>query len=114
MGRPPKDLVKFWYNQLKSNGFKDIEDEKQRLKQKDNRTQAFKEQEAIRIFFQDLDFYLSSQTDLIPMHREILELYSDGVFVTNIAKKVNRSRTRVKQIIAIHKGIIKGGHFPRN
>lgn len=113
MGNPPKTLQKIWYDKLKDDGFKDIEDSKHRLKYKDSRTQSFKDQDVIKNFFLDLDYYLSTQ-EIKPLHRKILELYTEGIFITEISKRVDRCVRQVKYIIAHHKEIIKTARFPSN
>jgi hypothetical protein len=104
-----------WYRKLKKAGFSDIEDSKERLKSKDTRTKAFQNQDAVRVFYADLDHYiLTQETMLDPVHLRILQLYSEGMYVVRIALAVGLSRSRVNQILLQHRKIIKAGHFPCN
>lgn len=110
----PKDLNKLkdhWYKILKQDGFNDIEDKRQNLKQYDRRTQSFDDRQDIMDFFLRIDHYLAV-TEVSPLERKILELYTRGVYVKDIALQINRSRQTVHRIIAIYKNIVR--HFPHD
>lgn len=103
--RKLKELTDKWYDLLKKDGFVDIEDSRQRLKNKDHRTIGFQNQEIIRNFFLALDSYLIT-AELEPLHRNILQLYTQGIFLKEIARRVGRSEPRIRQIIKHYKEVI--------
>lgn len=99
-------LKREWYNKLKETGFKDIEDNCERLKTQDRRLQNFATEttrSSVLDFFLCLDSYLNHEKDMDPLHREILELYSQGYRHTDIARKIKRTTRRVRQIIELHR-----------
>lgn len=90
-----------WYQKLEAEGFHDIEKKSNQIGLIRN-TQAFQNRDAIRDFFLALDAYLIT-AELKPLHRKILELYTQGIKITEIVRRVKRSRSNVKQIIYLHK-----------
>ena len=103
-----KSLQMEWRSRLKRSGFKDLEDEKERLFQPETRILGLRQMEAIRNFFLDLDCYLTTH-ELPSLHRTILELYSQGIPVKGprgIANKVDKCDTRVRDIIRKYKKLI--------
>jgi len=99
-------LQSHWYELLRQQGFKDIEDKKGRLKQKDKRTIAYQNKDSIEAFFTELGFYLSEHLEIPKLDREILELYAQGIYIIHIADEVNKSRWKVIQVIKKYKKII--------
>jgi hypothetical protein len=100
------DLKSIWDKKLRDSGFKDIEDSKGRLKYHDTRTKAFNDRDALLHFFLSLDSYLSHQPKLPPQHRLVLELYSSGMHLNDIAPQVNCGLTKIKEIIKYYTTII--------
>ncbi len=99
-------LKQHWYDILKKHGFYDIEDKYLRLKQPDKRTQAFENRDLVLSFFLCLDSYLNERKDLLPLHRQILELYAGGAKVKKIAKEVDLSYSHTRAIIRVHKKVL--------
>ncbi len=93
-----KALQKIWYKKLKKTGFEDIELGKPFAPE--TRTQTFKDREYVLEYFLRIDYYLTHNKDIKPLHRRILELYSAGRMQTMIAKEVKKSTSRIRQIIA--------------
>lgn len=90
-----------WDKKLTDSGFVDIES--------NSTTKAFyrmlkvcRYRHDLRNFFLALDQYLLT-AEIHPLHRSILELYSQGIRITEIVKIVKKSRGRVKQIISTHR-----------
>lgn len=100
-----------WYEKLKAEGFVDIEDRQQNLKQHNLRTNAYQNKDIVLEFYLRLDQYLNEQKDLKDLHRTILELYSEGKRIVNIAQIVERTPRRIGQIIAIYKRKIRNEHL---
>lgn len=104
-----KKLNKEWREKLESAGFDDQEDEKENLKQKDERTIAFQNRDKIQNFYLKLDSYLTHNTEIPERDRKILELYSQGVKVKGkggIVEQVGLSRDPVYQVIWKYKKIL--------
>jgi DNA-binding NarL/FixJ family response regulator len=107
-----KDLQEQWYRNLKSNGFKDCEDKSGNLTSTTSqrkRTIAFENRERIQNFFRKLDSYLTNCEDLNPKHREVLELYSEGIKIKGkggIAERTGLSNSWIRAIIKRYKAII--------
>ena len=111
--KPSSELEKqqaLWYEKLKSSGFVDIEDHRQNLKTPETRTIAYQNQDIILAFFLKLDSYLN-EVVIDDYQRLVLELYSDGVYITQIAKKVGRSRKSIYKVINRHKKEVLNGHL---
>jgi len=100
-----------WYNKLKAEGFVDIEDSRQNLKQHNTRTIAYRNQDIILDFYLKLDKFLNERTDLKATHRKILELYSSGAKIIVIARQVRLSRMSIYRIITRYKREILNGHL---
>lgn len=95
-----------WRDKLKQQGFVDHEDAKGRLKYKDERTQAFQNGELILNFFLRLDDFLATTQDLPPVERDILTLYSEGVYHNKIAKRVGMSIRHIHNVLTHYRKII--------
>jgi hypothetical protein len=98
-----KDLHARWRKRLADKGFNDLEDHKGRLKTPDIRTALWKDKEEILLFFLALDTYLSNTSGIPRKHRKILELYSSGMEVKDIAKIVKEHRQRCHEVIALYR-----------
>lgn len=101
-----KEEKKKWDKILKDSGFEDQELPSGELRSHDTRSLAFENRDMIRDFFLKLDSYLSKATDLKPLYRQILELYSKGTYINDIVKEVGRSRKTVSEIIRRYKKLI--------
>ncbi len=99
-----KALTKQWYDILKKDGFVDIEVGKPF--RPNIRTKAFTDREYVLEYFLKVDFYLTHNKDISQLHRQILELYSNGAKHKEIANKVDKSVSRVRQIITEYKSRI--------
>lgn len=99
-------LKKFWYEKLEQSGFVDIEDSKQRLKNPNIRTLGYANKEKIRDFFLKLDTFLTETQNLTEINRKVLELYSSGCRIKNIAFIVKRTPRTIHKIITKYKKII--------
>jgi hypothetical protein len=101
-------LQNLWYKKLKDTGFNDIETTNGFLKNPDIRTINWQNREKILEFYLALDSFLNHC--IIPMQdRLIMELYSEGVFVTGkngIAKQANISIRTTWRIISYYKKIV--------
>lgn len=101
-----KALQAKWYKILKKDGFNDLENVRNGMKSwsaLNINTARFHDREAVLEFFLKLDSYLSHTKNIKPLHRKILELYSAGLYHQQIADKVNRTKHRIRQILAQHK-----------
>lgn len=101
-----KALNSKWRAKLKKRGFIDHEDEKENLYDHDRRTVLFDNRERILNFFLRLDSYLHT-AEIPPLHRQILELYSNGIYLIDISKKVGLSYRHSKRIIKKYKDLLK-------
>jgi Mor family transcriptional regulator len=100
-------IQKEWAKRLRESGFNDIEDFKGRLKSPDKRTIAFQNQERIREFHIQLADYLA--TFAVPeLHKQILEMYTQGEYAVRIAKKLNYSERWIRKIIKRYQKEITG------
>lgn len=106
--RHPKfrELQSRWYDKLKESGFNDIENKKEKLKEYDRRTIAFDNRDAIRDFFIRLDHFITKSHTLPPPHKKILELYSNGLYLSEIAQQMNCSRSKIKLVVYHYKKLI--------
>ncbi len=98
----PLSLKREWAERLAKSGFVDIEDDKERLKQPNTRTQAWETRDITAEFFQLLDHYLHT-AELTRLERKILELHSQGTRLEPIAMEVYRSLAYVKNVIYKHR-----------
>lgn len=105
MARIPKLLAKEWREKLADSGFSDIEDDKGRLKSHNTRTSIYETRDATAAFYGLVDAYLTT-AQLTRLERRILELYSNGEHIKNIAFDVYRSDAYVKNCIYKHRDII--------
>lgn len=104
-----KALKKQWNEKLKLSGFKDAEDENGNLIQKDHRTNAFRSKDATEEFYESLSRYLNTNKDITPRDRQILELYSEGFYISgknSIMKQTGHCRRLIHYVIARHKKLI--------
>ncbi len=91
-----------WYEHLKATGFRDIENEKGQLKSKDNRTIGFANQEEISNYFSKMGLFISTH-NIPPLHFLIMSRYVEGMYLTEIATKVNRSPRCIRMIVRFYK-----------
>lgn len=99
-------LKRIWNKKLLKSGFTDQENIHGELKQPEKRSLAWANQDRIREFYLNLDEYLTKVESIPELHRQILEYYTQGVYIVKICKLVKRSRTTVKTVIAKYKRII--------
>ncbi len=106
-----KQLREHWYKKLADEGFDDLERSSQTgrysdiLKTPDKRTVAWQNQLVIRDFYLALDTYLTT-AEIPERDRRILELWSEGTYLIDIARQSNLSYKTIKNIIAKYKAII--------
>lgn len=98
-----KKLQQKWYLKLEKHGFNDIETTSERLRDYDRRTINFDNRDLILDFFLRLDTFLTHTQDIPKIHRQILQFYSDGYYITEIITKVHMSRTYIKNTIKQYK-----------
>lgn len=101
-----EELTKEWYNKLKKLGFNDIEGKNEVLFQPNRRTIAWLNRDRIRDFFFCLDAYLQTEKDLPMRHRKILEMWTEGIYHVDIAKKLEISVSTVELTLIKYKPII--------
>lgn len=106
-----KRLQQTWYQKLKKSGFEDLEDKNENLKSPDIRTQNYEDREQLLQFHSVIDKIIL-EYPLPKLHKQVLELYSNGERLTTIAIKVKRSYPRIKQIVYLYKSAVKTIHFP--
>lgn len=99
----PLSLRREWNQKLAESGFVDIEDERGQLKRMTERPFSQHVAEATSQFYELLGVYLQTQKDLTRLERRILELYSEGMKLDDIAFDVYRSRAYVKNKIYHHR-----------
>lgn len=92
-----------WRELLEVSGFEDIESERENLKTYDRRTQNFDQSEDLLNFYLAIDNYLTNTSSIPAKHRQLLELYTKGMYLTDISKKLKRSYSWVKLIIKDYK-----------
>lgn len=97
---------RFWKRELEKSGFDDIEDSKERLKNPDNRTIAFENRDKIRDFFLSLDALLTHYKEMPKFERQVMELYSRGIYVRTIVRTTKRSDRLVRNVIKRYKGLV--------
>lgn len=100
------DLQKKCYQKLKDSDWDDIEDLKGRIKPHDRRTSIFDDREEIREFFLTVDSFLNHAAQLPEEHRLVLELYSQGLHIRQIAFKLECGRTKIHGIIKYYKQVL--------
>lgn len=102
-----KILQEKWRKKLKSSGFEDHEDLHGRLtKSEERRTISWQNQVRIRDFFLLLDHFMNYYSAMPKDERKVMELYSQGIFVTKISKQLKFTRIRIHSIIKRYKGLI--------
>ena len=97
-----KSLQGKWYKILKKKGFNDVEVGKP-INSLRTDSRRFQDREAVLEFFLKLDEFLLHSKDIKPLHRQILELYTQGIYIVLIAERVGRSKQRVRQILTEYK-----------
>lgn len=102
-------MKKKWYQRLAQEGFVDIENEKEQLKQYDRRTIAFENRDEIREFFMNLDSYLTHHPEIPSLHQKVLTLYSEGYYLKDIRAICQLKEWKLKKIIQDYKRMILGG-----
>lgn len=100
-----RSLNREWRRRLKDDKFPDCEDEHGNLKQKDIRTIAWVNREHTHDFFRGLDQLIQTY-ELPEQHRQILQLYSQGTYIKDIAIRIGRGRTLVKGVVRQYKRIL--------
>lgn len=104
-----KKQLKEWNQILKDSGFEDIEDKNfKQFNELSNhrRTQSFKNKENIQEYFRSLGYYLNSDIDLSKRDRFILEMYSLGTQMIEIARMLDVSYRTVTAVVYKHKQIV--------
>lgn len=99
------ELNREWRKKLKKAKFDDIEKPNEQLHQHNIRTQCWDDREQILEFFLALDDFMQSAR-LPRKHRRILELYSRGIYLTEISVEVRMSYAWVKHVIAKYEKIV--------
>lgn len=99
-------LLREWREILKEDGFKDIEDDKGRLKNPDRRSIGFQNRDEISNFYSHLGLFLGESKRLPRRDRKILELYALGTWITEIARKLQVSRTTVTETIRKYRRLL--------
>jgi DNA-binding CsgD family transcriptional regulator len=88
-----------WYSKLKEEGFKDLEDPHQRLKNPDNRTLGFQSRELVTERIDRMLGWLATGPQLSDTWRNILELYCEGKYIKDIAEQTGVCRWTVRNAI---------------
>lgn len=102
-----KELNEHWRQKLKESGFVDQEDKYGNIKHHDIRTQAWENRDGILDFYLRLDQFMNFYTDMPKFERQVMELFSQGYYVTEIAKQINGSRVRlIHKVIKRYKGLM--------
>lgn len=99
------ELNRHWKKRLKKAKFPDIEDHWENLKSHDRRTQIFDDRDSVLSFFQALDEFILLG-EMPSMHRKLLSLYSDGIYINEISARLNISERWVLKIIKKYKLLI--------
>lgn len=102
-----KQLQSQWYSKLAETGFEDQEDKHGNLPYLDTKSKIYKTWETTREFYLRLDSYLTHAKDLSPKDRIILEMYSAGVHLIDIANELKISRDGVHLIVKKYNKIIQ-------
>ena len=107
-----KALQKQWYKKLEQSGFEDHENARGDLKQPDERTIAFENRDKMLYFFTKLDSWLNdveNPAKIPDKHREVLELYSQGIHIqgaNGIVERVGRSDRTIRLWLKYYKQLI--------
>lgn len=115
-----KRLRDEWTKKLAESGFSDLEDKKGNLKQYDIRTISFQNRDEICAFFLTLDHLMFHYPEMPQDEKAVLALWTQGIYATEIARRLSFGRTKVKLIIGRYKHLIvainrlfqSGDHFP--
>jgi hypothetical protein len=114
-----KQLSDEWNDKLEKNGFEDHEYSNGKLKKPDERTVSFQNRDKICDFFLVLDQLMTFYPEMPAFERKILQLFSQGIFVTQIAKNLKVNRITVRRVIGRYKGLVLAiermqamSHFP--
>ena len=101
MGRPKlgSELHK-WNQKLAAEGLFD------EPKEYDRRTIGFENRDPIRDFFLRLDHLMTHYPEMPKFERKVMELYSQGIEVIDIIKRVRASRATVFMCIKRYKNLV--------
>lgn len=102
-----REIEREWSARLRDSGFDDIEGRGGALKSKDRRTIAFDNRDRIQSFFLMLDHFMHAYEAMPAFDRRVMELYSSGVKITEIVKKLRAKRCNVRRCVARYKGIVR-------
>lgn len=97
-----KAMTKEWAGKLADSGFVDIEDRNGNLKQYDRRAAAFQDREQVLDYFLKLDAYLQSDAKIKARDRAVLSLYTEGISIVAIAKKLKKHKRTIFYTIKRH------------
>lgn len=101
-----KSLKAVWYRKLRKSGFKDAENGHGELETPTVRSIAWQNQDRIRDYFLCLDEYLGNHQNIPSKDRKVLELYTQGEYLVNIAKKLKVSESWVQKTVRKYKDVI--------
>lgn len=104
-----KLLQSKWYAKLAEEGFDDIEDKNEMLKQPNRRTIAWKNRDVIRDFYDSVNDFLRNNKKLSKKHRNVLELWAKGIYLVKIAEQFSIPLITVKSIVRKYKRLILSG-----
>lgn len=99
MSRPSRSLKTYWYDQLKEDGFEDIEDENEALKCW--HTSYFQCRYSPQSFVEKQQYYQMTKTFLrthkfkSKQHKQIWFLHSEGFSIREIAKQLSLNKDSV-------------------
>lgn len=99
------ELTKKWYKKLANSGFVDIEDEHGNLTRYDNRTNKWEMRDQMLQFHLTLNALLSNNR-LPRRDRMILQRYSNGQRIGEIAKATQIERHTISRVIKSYAAII--------
>ena len=109
----PFDSKKFkteknrWYKRLKKEGFDDIENSGNEFRAHRRQFQDKSKHERALDFFLHLDWLLTFYEEMPSFERRVMELYSDGLYIRDIVKKVKASDKHVRNVIKRYKHLVR-------
>lgn len=95
-----------WYKKLEKSGFDDIEDINGHCRSPDRRTISWKNRDAIRDFYMNLDGFLHEMESVPRRDKRVLKLWTKGTYLVDIAKKTGLSIITVKRIVYKYKEFV--------
>jgi hypothetical protein len=102
-----KDEFKLWHKKLEKSGFEDIEDSYGFVSNKFNRRKSNLEDiENVRNWFLTLDSLMTHYPEMPSFDRRVMSLYSSGVRVKDIVKKVKSSKRNVMYCVSRYKHLV--------